>query len=91
MRAPCIVCGGRALRSGRRKHDGLIHDEYRRGRRRTANLLDKRWPALDGLQAVLEHYAEPDRPAPPKPIAWGCKVLKSGEVVHRPIQEETER
>jgi hypothetical protein len=87
-RPPCIVCG----RARRRGHDVEEHERQRAKRRRVVNLLDKRWPALQGVAAVLGWYArrEPARPAlePVKRVAWGCKVLPGGRVVHLPIADE---
>lgn len=42
---PCIVCAGLD------EHDAEAHARHRRGRERTANLLDPRWPPLLGLPA----------------------------------------
>ena len=87
-RPPCIVCG----RSRRRGHDGAEHERQRVRRRRTVDLVDKRWPALRGVDAVLTWYArrEPERQAALayKRATWGCKVLRDGTVVHLPIVEE---
>lgn len=42
---PCVVCGGRPLRSGKRQHDAAIHAAVR-ARRDQAWLGARRWPRL---------------------------------------------
>jgi len=81
---PCIVCGRR------RGHDAGEHDRQRHERRRACNLLRRTWPRLAGLGRLLEHYAReagPVKPAAPR-VEWACRVLKSGAVVHVPIDPE---
>lgn len=50
----CIVCGGRPLRSGKRRHDPEIHARVR-ARRERAWYGMHRWPALK-VERVLEHW-----------------------------------
>ncbi len=84
---PCIVCGApRSPIRGIIKHVAEIHEEYNREYRRWANLLRPRCPQLKGLGPLLEHYGEDVGPKR-STVKWGCKVLKSGEVVHGRIAD----
>lgn len=74
---PCLVCGGRVLRSGKRKHNPDVHAHHNKQRKVCCNVDRQRWPRLLGCGKFLP----PARPTTAS-TEWLCQVLKDGSVRH---------
>lgn len=85
---PCIVCGGKPLRDGKRRHKPEVHERMRVERKKTCNLKRRTWPRLQGRDSLLKYCAK--QIIRPSRQEWECKVLRSGEVLHVPVQPTEE-
>ena len=79
---PCLVCGGRVLRNGKRRHSASVHDRVRAERRKAQNLQRRSWPPLAGRAALLAYCDAP--PALRTSGHWACKIFPWGTVIHVP-------